>query len=546
MSDNTNNLNNRNNTTFILYIVVCSIFLIALIIIYLLFSSSIKKSMDYSLGKFETNSQIQLSNYYEFLKATVTNESFENKEFIKNTLEEAFKPNIDLLRETLKDSKDFSINTVTFWLAFLSLIIIIFTILGIYANNKIMESNQKQSELIIKENELKSKESIENLKSDFNNMKDNMLQEINNIKNNLLEENKEYIEKFKLDFDNIKNSVLKEMDTIKTEAINAKDNVKESEKEIGNIKSDLLKEKDTLIENAKKELNEQKDKITEFIETIKNNAINEVTNIKEEINNNKKEAKDLKSEIERIKEEVEKMLKEMKEERKAQKTEGQTILTEMEKQQKINDLLNKAYIEVIKKNKFEAIKLYTKVLDIDYKNITALNNRGNVYSEKYEETKEEEYFNKGLEDYNKALDIYNNDINILCCISFLYLSNYEITNNNEESLKQAEKYLNEGLYIEPNNVLLLNNKGILLYLQYKENNNVNYLKESLEYLNKSIEKNKFKLDIRETYYYLHLVYDEYAKLDENISGYSKEECKNKSDMYLQQSKDLGFKHFMEK
>ena len=63
--------------------------------------------MDYSIGKFETNSQIQLSNYYEFLKETITNESFENKEFIKNTLEEAFKPNVDLLRETLKDSKDF-------------------------------------------------------------------------------------------------------------------------------------------------------------------------------------------------------------------------------------------------------------------------------------------------------------------------------------------------------------------------------------------------------------------------------------------------------
>ena len=160
MSDNTNNLNNRNNTTFILYIVVCSIFLIALIVIYLLFSYSIKKSTNDSLRKFETNSQIQLSNYYEFLKETVTNESFENKEFIKNTLEEAFKPNIDLLRETLKDSKDFSINTVTFWLAFLSLIMIIFTILGIYANNKIMESNQKQLELIIKETKLESNKTL--------------------------------------------------------------------------------------------------------------------------------------------------------------------------------------------------------------------------------------------------------------------------------------------------------------------------------------------------------------------------------------------------
>ncbi|MEI0550111.1 hypothetical protein R4K89_07325 [Brachyspira intermedia] len=71
---------------------------------------------------------------------------------------------------------------------------------------------------------------------------------------------------------------------------------------------------------------------------------------------------------------------------------------------------------------------------------------------------------------------------------------------------------------------LLNNKGILLYLEYKESNDANYLKESLEYLNKSIEKNTLKKYIGETYYYLHLVYDEYAQLDENINGYSKEEC----------------------
>ena len=102
-----NKVNKKNNNTFILYIAICSIFLVALIVIYLLFSFSIKKSMNYSIVKFEINSQIQLSNYYEFLKETITNESFRSKEFIKNTLEEAFKPNMDLLKETLKDSKDF-------------------------------------------------------------------------------------------------------------------------------------------------------------------------------------------------------------------------------------------------------------------------------------------------------------------------------------------------------------------------------------------------------------------------------------------------------
>ncbi|MCZ9956504.1 tetratricopeptide repeat protein [Brachyspira hyodysenteriae] len=238
------------------------------------------------------------------------------------------------------------------------------------------------------------------------------------------------------------------------------------------------------------------------------------------------EAENLKYKIERIKEEAEKMLEEMKGERKAQSKEGQTILTEIKKQQKVNDLLNRAWEANKNNKKEEAIKLYTEALEIVPGNIMVLNNRGALYSDKYRETKEEEYFNKSLEDYNKALDIYNNDINILCCISFLYLSNYEITNN-EETLKHAEKYLNEGLEIYPNDMALLNNKGILLYFKYKENNDLNYLKESLEYLNKSIKNNKFKLGIGETYYYLHLVYDEYAELDENISGYSKENAKRK-------------------
>ena len=142
MSNNTNN-SNKDHTTFILYIVVCTTSLLALIAIYFYYTNSIKKSIDDSIGKFETNSQIQLSNYYELLKETITNESSSNKEFIKDTLEEAFKPNIDLLRETLRDTKEFGINTVTFWLAFLSLSMIIFTILGIYSNNKSIEFNKE-------------------------------------------------------------------------------------------------------------------------------------------------------------------------------------------------------------------------------------------------------------------------------------------------------------------------------------------------------------------------------------------------------------------
>lgn len=585
MSDNNTNTENINNNTnndksnskeknecplkihfsFMLYSIICIIFLLILICKYSKYTNESKTLIENSIKQFELNSQTQLSNYYEFLKETVTNESFESKEFIKNTLEEAFKPNIDLLRETLKDSKDFSINTVTFWLAFLSLIMIIFTILGIYANNKIMESNQRQSELIINETELKSKEIIENIRKE------------------LSKENKEYIENLKVDFNNIKNNVLNEMNIIKTEAINAKDN-----------------------------------------------AINEVNSIKEEINNNKSEAEKLKSEIDKIRDESKELLEEMKKEREAQKQEGKTILNEMEKRQKANDLLNKAWSESNKDNKEEAIKLYTEALEIDSKNTMALNNRGILYSDKYRETKEEEYFNKALDDYNKVLNINENDIDTLnnrgnlylhkyektkeekyfnkvledydkvlsinnnninalnnrsilysnkytktkgeeeyynkalldynkmlninknyynayIGISFLYLNHYEVNEKeNKESLIQAGKYLNEGFKIHPNNLELINNYGIFLYLKYKENKIIDNLNNSEECLRKSVNNNRIKENVGESYYYLHLVYDEYAKLDNNINGYSKDECKNKSKEYLQKSEDLGYKHFMDK
>ena len=242
MSDNNtntentnNNTNNDNNNTkeknksnkkniiidffkrhfsFMLYSIICIIFLLILICKYSKYTNESKTLIENSIKQFELNSQTQLSNYYEFLKETVTNESFESKEFIKNTLEEAFKPNIDLLRETLKDSKDFSINTVTFWLAFLSLIIIIFTILGIYANNKIMESNQKQSELIINDLQSKAKDSIDNIKNEFIQEHDKYIKTLNNDFDNIrnkLNEKKDDINK---DIEKIKINMLNDMNTV--------------------------------------------------------------------------------------------------------------------------------------------------------------------------------------------------------------------------------------------------------------------------------------------------------------------------------------------
>lgn len=513
MSDNNNTTENTNNTdnstnnnknnakenkikkesffkrhsTFILYSIICITFLLVLICKYSKYTNESKTLIENSIKQFELNSQIQLSNYYEFLKETITNESFENKEFIKNTLEEAFKPNIDLLRETLKDSKDFSINTVTFWLAFLSLIMIIFTILGIYANNKIMESNQKQSELIIKETKLESNKTLEELDKKAQEMELTLKKIEEQTKQSKINADKSKVsELFARALNEQMNKNYDEAIKLYTEALEIDPINIMSLNNRGNVYSDKYKE--TKYEEYFSKALDDYSKIL----SINENDINALNNRGSLYSNKYEETKD-------------------------------------------EDYFKKALND------------YNKVLSIDKKNINVLINRGILYSNKFRKTKEEKYFNNTLENYNKVLNINKNYYGIYIAISFLYLNHYEVNKEeNKESLTQAEKYLNEGLKLYPNNFELINNYGMLLYFKYKENKKTVDLNNSEIYLKKAIDDSRIKEDIGETYYYLHLVYNEYAKLDENINGYSKEECKNKSDKYLQNSKDLGYKHFMEK
>ncbi|MDA0094169.1 hypothetical protein OFR75_03775 [Brachyspira hyodysenteriae] len=51
-------------------------------------------------------------------------------------------------------------------------------------------------------------------------------------------------------------------------------------------------------------------------------------------------------------------------------------------------------------------------------------------------------------------------------------------------MTQAEKYLDEGLKLYPNDLELSNNYGILLYFKYKENKAIDNLTNSEMYLKK--------------------------------------------------------------
>lgn len=155
-------MNNRNYNTLI-YLLSCLIFLFVMCFIYFNYAKERKIFIQEAVNNFEKNTSLTISNFS--LMYSQTNLNLENNN-IKEQLDEVIKPHFDFLKSILKDGSDFGINTVSFWLAFLSLIMIIFTILGIFANNKILETNEKKSELSIKEFQL-----------NFENLKNNLLKE---------------------------------------------------------------------------------------------------------------------------------------------------------------------------------------------------------------------------------------------------------------------------------------------------------------------------------------------------------------------------------
>lgn len=140
------------------YIITCITFLLAMCFIYCNYAKERKIFIQEAVNDFEKNTLLTISNFSLMYSQT----NLENN--IKEHLDEVVKPHFDLLKSILKDGSDFGINTVSFWLAFLSFIMIIFTILGIFASNKILEVNEKKSELSIEKLELKIEKVFKDLK----------------------------------------------------------------------------------------------------------------------------------------------------------------------------------------------------------------------------------------------------------------------------------------------------------------------------------------------------------------------------------------------
>ena len=139
--DNNNQSSFSINTISIIYISVCLVFLIVFIFFYKFYVDKNNMLIEKNIESFKQLNETNLNNFYNSLNS-VTNI---NNDKIEEIISKSLEANMYLLKDSLKSSYDFGINSISFWLAFLSFVMIIFTILGIYANNKILESNQRQS-----------------------------------------------------------------------------------------------------------------------------------------------------------------------------------------------------------------------------------------------------------------------------------------------------------------------------------------------------------------------------------------------------------------
>ena len=140
------------------FIFLFSLSIIIFAIIYICHSKNIENRFNSTLQNYEKSINLIFEN------AITNNGSNENiysaKEDLKLSFEVGFKMLESSINEIMKNSNDI----LQFWFAFLSVIMIVFTIIGFFLNNNILENAKKQLEMVEKE----ARTSRENIEKETN------------------------------------------------------------------------------------------------------------------------------------------------------------------------------------------------------------------------------------------------------------------------------------------------------------------------------------------------------------------------------------------
>ncbi|TXJ59790.1 tetratricopeptide repeat protein [Brachyspira aalborgi] len=148
------NQKDNNKVSIMSFIILFLISIVIFAIVYFLHSKNIENRFNRTLQNYEKSINLIFEN------AITNNGSNENiysaKEDLKLSFEVGFKMLESSMNEIMKNSNDI----LQFWFAFLSVIMIVFTIIGFFLNNNILENEKKQLEIVEKEARI-SRENIE-------------------------------------------------------------------------------------------------------------------------------------------------------------------------------------------------------------------------------------------------------------------------------------------------------------------------------------------------------------------------------------------------
>lgn len=266
------------------FIFLFSLSIIIFAIIYICHSKNIENRFNNTLQNYEKSMSAIFNNMvitnrnneniYTNLFQTNNEIRFNNKiENLKLSFEVGFKMLESSINEIMKNSNDI----LQFWFAFLSVIMIVFTIIGFFLNNNILENAKKQLEMVEKE----ARTSRENIEKETNKLIEENNKNINitNLFNmsNQADDNRNYnlsinylteiIKIYEDDFNN------KKYDEKSDNYDKAKKNCAVAYNNRGNAKSDLAKAKGKNNEEYDKLLNDAVEDYNKAIKLYSKNSI---------------------------------------------------------------------------------------------------------------------------------------------------------------------------------------------------------------------------------------------------------------------------------
>ena len=442
------------------------LFLISIVIfafLYFLHSKNIENRFNDTLQNYEKSINLIFEN------AIINNGSNENiysaKEDLKLSFEVGFKMLESSINEIMKNSNDI----LQFWFAFLSVIMIVFTIIGFFLNNNILNQTTKQLEIV----KIKSKNYI------------------NKIKRNTKAKNNELIKNIKLKSEEETNKLIQKLES-------------EYNQTIEKFKEKTEKENNELIEKIKIKADEEISRLIKGLEDKYNEAI-------ENINEKGKE------EGRKIEKESDKKIQENNlfnlGFQSANDKDYKSAIDYFTEVIKLNHKNYQAYnnIGIIKYNLGninEAIEYYNEAIKLNPNFTDVFYNRGlaKYYLSNTKKESREEYnkiVNEALEDYNKAIELNSNYSNAY--------NSRGIVKHDLGNINEALEDYNKAIELNSNFTEAYNNRGNAKIKLQK-------LEEAIEDYNKAI---KLSQNYSQAYYNRGLAKLQLRKIEEAIKDFIK-------------------------